>query len=148
MIDSRIATSEHINEVQSNLATCIIELVNRSVSHDWSKLSEPEVSAFDAVTEELAGLEYGTEEYTASLRKLGPALASHYAVNRHHPQHFTNGISGMNLIDLIEMICDWEAASRRHTTGDIMKSIEINQERFGYSDELKSIFKNTVDFIR
>ena len=51
----------------------------------------------------------------------------------------------MNLVDLIEMICDWTAATLRHDTGDIVKSIEINQKRFNYSDELKEIFLNTVE---
>jgi hypothetical protein len=39
---------------------------------------------------------------------------------------------------------DWKAATLRHADGDILKSIEINQKRFGYSDDLKEIFKNTV----
>jgi hypothetical protein len=47
----------------------------------------------------------------------------------------------------LEMIADWKAASLLHTDGDIFKSIEINQKRFGYSDELKSIFNNTVMFL-
>ena len=53
----------------------------------------------------------------------------------------------MNLIDVLEMICDWKASSEHHENGDIYKSIEINQKRFGYSDDLKSILKNTVDFL-
>jgi len=59
----------------------------------------------------------------------------------------TGNISGMNLIDLIEMLCDWKAAGLRHDDGDLMKSIEINQERFGYSDELAHIFRNTARWI-
>jgi hypothetical protein len=51
----------------------------------------------------------------------------------------------MSLIDLIEMICDWKAATLRHNDGDINKSIELNKDRFGYSDDLAQIFKNTVD---
>jgi hypothetical protein len=47
-------------------------------------------------------------------------------------------------VDLVEMLMDWWAATKRHADGDIMESIEINQKRFGYSDELKSIFINTV----
>lgn len=50
----------------------------------------------------------------------------------------------MNLIDIMEMLCDWLAATHRHDTGDIMVSLEKNQERFGYSDELKQIMINTV----
>lgn len=53
-------------------------------------------------------------------------------------------IRGMNLISLLEMLCDWKAATLRHNDGDILKSIEINQRRFGYSDELKQILLNTV----
>ena len=52
----------------------------------------------------------------------------------------------MNLVDLIEMLCDWKAATMRHNDGDIMKSIEINQERFGYGDEIKQIMINTVKY--
>ena len=74
-----------------------------------------------------------------------PALDSHYADNPHHPEHYDNGIKDMDLVDLIEMICDWKSATLRHNDGDIYKSIELNQKRFGYSDELKQIFKNTVD---
>lgn len=54
------------------------------------------------------------------------------------------GISGMSLLDLVEMLCDWKAATLRHNDGDIRKSIEINQKRFGYSDELKRILLNTL----
>ena len=54
----------------------------------------------------------------------------------------------MNLIDMLEMICDWKAASERHADGDILKSIEINQKRFGYSDDLKNILINTAIFLK
>ena len=64
-----------------------------------------------------------------------------YSVEEGSPQSM---VLGMSLFDLIEMICDWRAATRRHADGDILKSIEINQKRFGYSDELKQIFYNTV----
>lgn len=53
----------------------------------------------------------------------------------------------MNLIDLLEMICDWKASSERHADGNIFNSIEVNQKRFGYSDDLKKILKNTADFL-
>jgi hypothetical protein len=37
-----------------------------------------------------------------------------------------------------------KAATLRHKDGDIRRSVEINQKRFGYSDELKRIFLNTI----
>ena len=53
-------------------------------------------------------------------------------------------VRGMSLFDILEMLCDWDAATRRHQDGSILRSIEINQRRFGYSDELKQILLNTV----
>lgn len=53
-------------------------------------------------------------------------------------------ISQMTLIDLIEMIADWAAATKRHDDGDIFRSIEVNQKRFKYGEELKSILTNTA----
>ena len=53
----------------------------------------------------------------------------------------------MNLVSILEMLCDWKAASLRHNDGDIRKSIEFNQRRFGYSDELKQILYNTLGAI-
>jgi hypothetical protein len=50
----------------------------------------------------------------------------------------------MSLIDLIEMVCDWMAATMRVKDGDIYKSLEINQERFGIDEQLAGIIKNTV----
>jgi hypothetical protein len=58
-------------------------------------------------------------------------------------------ISQMNLVDLCEMFCDWIAAGEQHSDGgDIFKSIEINQERFGYSDDIKSILINTANIFK
>ena len=55
-----------------------------------------------------------------------------------------NMLATMSLLDLLEMICDWKAATARHNDGDILKSIEINQKRFGYDDNLKKILLNTA----
>ena len=102
---------------------------------------------FDEYTPKLKHCTYGSEEYKSFLAGLKPALDIHYKNNRHHPEHFANGIKDMTLLDLLEMLCDWKASSERHADGNIYRSIEINQSRFGYSDEVKAILKNTVDFL-
>lgn len=122
----------------------LIETVSRALDHDKTKLESPELEIFDEFTSKLKDSEYGSEEYNEFLKQMKPALDHHYKNNRHHPEHFENGIKDMNLVDLIEMISDWKAATLRHETGDILKSIEINQKRFGFGDELKSILINTV----
>jgi hypothetical protein len=118
----------------------------RGLIHDQTKLESPEKEIFDEYTPKLKNTTYGSEEYSKYLKEMKIALDHHYKNNRHHPEHFNNGIRDMNLIDLIEMFCDWLSATERHDDGDIFKSIEHNQSRFDYSDELKDIFDNTAKF--
>ena len=153
MEDQRPKTLEHIAEVRKQINIVIKALEDRGKTHDASKLESPERDIFDEYTPKLRDTTYGSDEYKEFLKGMKPALDHHYANNRHHPEHFEQeadarflpeAIWCMNLIDIIEMLCDWKAATLRHADGDIFKSIEINQKRFGYSDELKAIFMNTV----
>ena len=54
----------------------------------------------------------------------------------------------MNLIDVLEMVCDWTAASQRMANTDPHAGLEKQKERFGISEELFSIIKNTVNFLQ
>lgn len=143
-MDSRPDTYKHIQSVQNNMHVLITSLLERQRDHDQSKLVSPELEVFDEYTPKLAACTYGSPEYKNFLEEMKPALAHHYANNSHHPEFHKEGVRGMTLLDLVEMLCDWKAASQRHSDGNLRKSIEINQQRFGYSDELKQIFYNTV----
>lgn len=143
--DSTPDSLAHIRRVQELLADMQARLAWRAIEHDRSKLEEPEKSMFDEVTLALRGLTYGSDEYKAQLAAMGPALAHHYAHNSHHPEHYPDGVAGMTLLDLVEMLCDWKAAGERHSAGGgILKSLEINRERFNISDQPYSILLNTV----
>ena len=150
--DSRSETQAHIERVRHFVREVQANLERRLWAHDASKLVSPELEAFDIATPKLAGLEYGSEEYKQSLRDLGPALQHHFEHNDHHPEHYENGVRGMSLMALIEMLCDWRAASERvkQRTDDPEKvktfesGLAYNQERFGYSDELAEILRNTA----
>src|SRR6185295_1519275 len=48
------------------------------------------------------------------------------------------------LVDLIEMLADWKAATERHTDGDLARSLDIQRERFGLSEQLAQILFNTA----
>lgn len=144
--DSRKDTEGHIDKVRNYLYLCEHQLDNKAKFHDQDKIENPvEKALFDEYTPKLSGCTYGSEEYKSFLESLKPALDIHYSINRHHPEHFPKGIRGMDLLDLLEMICDWKASSERHADGDVRRSIEINQKRFGYSDELKEILVNTIE---
>ena len=131
--DSRKDTQEHIDKVNTYLSICAKDLQYRGKLHDASKLLSPEKEYFDDVTPILKNLVFGTPEYKASCDLIKPALIHHYANNTHHPQFYENGINGMNLFDLVEMLMDWKASGERNSTGDIKKSLKINSERFGMS---------------
>lgn len=145
--DSRLETYPHIMRVQALMLEFCKELMRRAVVHDASKLTTPEKEAFDEVTEKLRGLTYGSDEYKAQLDALKPALLHHYDCNSHHPEYWTDGISGMSLFDIVEMFCDWKAATERHNDGSIDRSIEINKKRFNISDQLTEILKNTTSWV-
>lgn len=138
-------TMKHIQEVQHLIYCCIEKLLVRCREHDQSKLSSPEVEIFTEYTVKLKNTTYGSDEYKKYLEAMKPALDNHYKANRHHPEHWSEGINDMSLIDMLEMFCDWCAASQRHADGDIRKSIEINTSRFGISEQLKRILLNTVE---
>jgi hypothetical protein len=140
-------TRKHIARVQQLLNKFAIALLKRGEIHDDSKLESPEVEVFTQYTPMLANTVFGSPEGERIKKEMAPCLEHHYANNRHHPQHFKNGVSDMDLVDIIEMYCDWKASSERHNTGNIRKSIEINAEKFNMPKMLIQIFENTVDFI-
>lgn len=144
---SNYETIKHIQQVQLLLHSVIREILNRAENHDASKLESPEVEYFAKYTEHLAKLTYNSKEYNDAKLEMKPAMDHHYGHNRHHPEHFKLGINEMNLIDIIEMLCDWKASSMRHNNGNIRKSIEINADRFSMSPQLTKIIENTIDYL-
>lgn len=142
--DSTADTKAHMTRVEALMDDAVDNIRERKFIHDNSKLLSPEKEAFDICTPRLKALEYGSDEYKASLADLGVALKHHYAENSHHPEHYPNGIDGMSLLDLVEMLCDWKAAGERHATGSMAKSLETNKDRFKISDQLQSILTNTA----
>ncbi|HYB24719.1 MAG TPA: DUF5662 family protein, partial [Solirubrobacteraceae bacterium] len=79
------------------------------------------------------------------LALLEPAAKHHFKENRHHPEHHPGGVSGMNLLDLVEMWIDWYCASQRHAGGSMARSIDVNEPRYGLSPQLARIFRNTLE---
>lgn len=155
--NSEAETRKHIAQVGKYLLGVIQRLTFRIMWHDESKLSKIEKPIFDKMTSKLAKSTYGSKQYKKYLEQMKPALNNHYNLNRHHPEYFmkedryislmTSAVGCMNLIDIIEMLCDWKSATLRHNDGDIYKSIDINQKRFGYTNELREILINTAKYL-
>lgn len=163
--DSTTDTLDHIETVRKLLLKPIGSLVRRGMKHDRSKLEAEEKPTFDRVTPRLKESVYGSEDYKGHLKSMGPALKHHYAVNDHHPEHFEGDnarnrpdytlgmnlpspVQHMNMMQLLEMLCDWMAAGRRHDPPtDIHHSIEVNRKRWSIPDDLALLLHITAEAI-
>jgi hypothetical protein len=147
MSDSRPDTYEHIHEVQRGLLRLSAALAQRALYHDQSKLQEPELSMFNEFRSKLDEVEHESPEYKVHLEEMGAALEHHYRVNRHHPEHFANGIHGMNLLDLMELVCDWVAAAGRKGESPVPYIEGAAKERFGYGEEIERLLVKTSNLL-
>lgn len=136
-------TIDHIQRVQTLLSEIIVDLQARVVMHDRSKLLPPEMEGYAGLKDALNGLEYGTDEYCAALEPFKTIINHHYLQNDHHPEHFQAGIDDMDLLQIIEMVCDWKAASTRNSES-LIPSLGASFERFGIGEQLGLIIHNTV----
>ena len=141
--DSRADTLQHILDVRANLDAFVSEMLRRGQVHDASKLSDAEKPTFDEAIPLLSGVPYGSPEYEDVVRRLAPALEQHYRRNSHHPEHYgPQGVAGMDLFDLVEMVCDWMAAAKRNPSDGV--KLAYNVELFGIQDQFAGIIANTL----
>lgn len=130
---------EHIALVQKWIEDFRYILKGRGSVHDSSKLKSPEKETFDEFTPKLKVLKFGSDEYKDALAQMGEGLKHHYKVNSHHPEHYPNGIDGMTLYEVVEMVCDWMAAAEKK---GVAVDMDYLQKRFNISPQLRSIIEN------
>lgn len=146
MTESERDARDHIAKVEGYLSLCADLLRIRAITHDASKLEEPELSGYAGLSDALKGLEYGTPEYRAAFEPFKEVIKHHYAANDHHPEYHADGVNAMNLLQIIEMLCDWRAASQR-SNGNFEDSITVSCKRFGIDAQLESILRNTASHL-
>lgn len=140
---SMLRIQNHISGVRRRVTLVCTALMNRAITHDNSKYSEKELNAHISMTDEMDGVKYGTDTYYAIKRRYESLSAEHSANNRHHPEHHPNGIDDMNLVDVIEMLCDWLTGSE-NTGTPVERSLEINEEHYNVSPQLMNLLRNTI----
>jgi hypothetical protein len=141
--DSRADTLAHVHRVRDYIDAFVVEMLARGRDHDASMLDEPEKSAFDRVIPLLAGIAYGSPEYEAVVERARSALEHHHRRNSHHPEHYgPAGVAGMDLFDLVEMVCDWMAAAERKPDDGV--KLEYNVSLFCIEPQLARIIANTL----
>lgn len=131
----------HIRGVQTWMRHVIMLWTNRMVFHDQSKYSSPELPLIHQKAR-LDSIPLNTPEYHEALTQIRGAVQAHYECNTHHPEHYANGVAGMSLLDLMEMICDWRVAAEMNGT-DLAVSFDKCVERFDIPQELRTVLLNT-----
>jgi len=133
---------KHRDRVHRILQGIADELASRGKIHDMSKIQSPlEKISFDHWLPEIRKYEFGSENYKNALAQMGTGLTMHYDANRHHPEHFPDGIDGMSLIDLIEMLADWMAVcAEKNVPVDLISA----KDRWKIGDQLMKILENTL----
>ena len=144
---SALATIEsilkHKTSVKKKLTFLVEELEKRAENHDNSKLQQPELNYLIEMDKE-GRKKYGSQEYFDKMKRWEKFFKHHYENNRHHPDHFSNGVEGMNLIDLCEYIVDIISYYDNMHVEDAIKTINEQKTRFKFDDQLTQILKNTL----
>lgn len=138
---------KHRDGVNDNIYKCLNDLSSRAEVHDFSKLAEEELPGYAWATKKLKDLPYGSPERTEVMDGFKESVVIHYKNNDHHPEHFENGVNDMNLIQILEMVCDWKSAAECRG-GDIEKTAIQNKDRFKIDDQLWAVIMNTLKFLK
>lgn len=152
---SQFAFEVLVNFTFFELESAIKELSKgRIYEHDLSKYSEEEFEPYRAkyypTEKETSGL---TDEAKSLIEKnAGIAWQHHYRTNPHHPKYWIDKETGnpidMDLISIIEMICDWEAMSIKFGGSTVdWYNTKADKEKKAMTDRTKNIVEELLNII-
>ena len=138
------AIYEHQQKVGSVMQKVICELMDRALKHDDSKFATQQlrdnlVTLPDKWKLQQQGHGYHSPEQEEHRKRFAPEIHRHRSAHPHHPEHFGNNVNKMDLIDLMEMLCDWYVAAP-----DIDQSIRENSRDYKIDPHISQILKNTA----
>lgn len=143
----QISTEEyinsHINRVRKWIGKFSSILFIRGINHDKSKLCEPELSLWKKMDEE-PRYPYGTPKYKEKLNRYKEVFQHHYMHNKHHPEHWSGYYCDMDLMDVIEMLCDWLGYKEDITLKEAEILVDQQCERYGFNDTFRHLLYNTL----
>lgn len=123
----------HQTLVRKYLLQLARSLEARALVHDLSKLQLDEFAGFVEIQQIARQHRIDSPEYRASINN--DVVRLHLSRNSHHPEYHAAGLCDMGLLDLIEMVIDWKAASETYGKSSLTESLPIQRERFKMTDE-------------
>lgn len=142
---------KHQQMVAEKMIFAAKRILDLAIKHDTSKLGDLEEPYYiDPVyTLNTESIEYGSDRYKEVTAQMGKGWEHHKIYNNHHPEFYEyfekerDLFSKMNLFSLLEMLCDWIAASRR---GD-NNPMEPMKSKYNLTPQLESILENTLSLL-
>lgn len=119
--------------VRKYLLNLAHQLQQRALLHDLSKFQLDEFAGIVEINQVAREHRIDSPEYKASIQ--AEAVKLHWSRNPHHPEFYPGGIKDMSLLDLVEMVIDWRAASETYGRTSFSESLRIQRERFMMTDE-------------
>lgn len=87
---------------------------------------------------------YGTPKYKEKLNRYKEVFQHHYKHNKHHPEHWSEYYCDMDLMDVIEMLCDWLGYKEDITLKEAEILVNQQCERYGFNDTFRHLLYNTL----
>lgn len=87
------------------------------------------------------------EEFVSTLDSKNKDLKSTIEILKDYIDVLRSPINNMNILDIGEMFCDWNASSKRQNDGNLRSTIGSNGKRFKISQQLTNIFENSIDIL-
>lgn len=145
MGDSTAEVMRHSRMVNKYIKMLAHALIHNAEGHDLDKVEPRVKSIWDKFSPHLKAV-FGSLEYQQRKAELKPVLDDHYARTTHHPEHFENGVSGMNLMQLAEYLADnWERCQTLGD-GDLRHSLEVNREPHRIDNQTMQILLHTAEY--
>ena len=134
----------HRYDVGKSLSVLIKALIDRASEHDLDKFHPEVVDKHCEMFEDFQKTkpDYGTPGYDEVKDRFEDIIKRHYQASRHHPEHFERGIDGMNLVDMMEMVCDWVAATPKDQ--DVFDAVGLNCSKYGIDEQLMVLIVRTI----
>jgi hypothetical protein len=136
----------HLTFLKQGLMRIRHDLEQRGLMHDESKFSTNEFPGFTRINATAREHPYGSKEYKDSLSAERATIDHHTSHNSHHPEFFDKP-SDMGWLDIIEMVCDWSAANRAYGNTSWTKSLEINKNRFNFTEQQWWLIEQVARFL-
>ena len=134
----------HREKVNDSLNLLADELRRRGRVHDDSKLrAVDEFGAFVEINTGGRRYEFNSLEMNAILIRHGEAIELHKSRNSHHPEYHED-LTAMPLLDVIEMVIDWQAAASTYGKTPLADSKKIMLERYDFTEAQKWVIDEMV----